>query len=157
MNLQAIPRPLGLFHLIAHLQSLPSSRSTEMRMIFMKLFDCLLDYVQYSTSRLSIENLRHRSESFSLADIEPNHLQACLCYVENAIGSAKSDLSEDSIERFSCFARLKIKYKSLGSSFARLQFYLYRLKTSAIQGRSMEIDEIFYRSKTIFISLPRFD
>lgn len=34
-----------------------------------------------------------------LAEIESNHLRACLCYVENALGSAKSDLSEDSIER----------------------------------------------------------
>lgn len=98
------------------------------------------------------------SNLFSLADIEPDHLRACLCYVENAIGSAKSDLSEDSIERFSCFARLKIKYKSLGTCFARLQFCLYRLKTSAIQGRAMEIDELFYRSKTfssLSLSLQR--
>jgi hypothetical protein len=36
---------------------------------------------------------------FILAEIESNHLRACLCYVENALGSAKSDLSEDSIER----------------------------------------------------------
>jgi len=38
-------------------------------------------------------------ERFVLAEVEPNHLRACLCYVENALGSAKSDLSEDSIER----------------------------------------------------------
>jgi hypothetical protein len=36
---------------------------------------------------------------FISADIESNHLRACVCYVENALGSAKSDLSEDSIER----------------------------------------------------------
>lgn len=84
---------------------------------------------------------------FPLVDIEPNHLQASLCYVENAIGSAKSDLSEDSIERFSCFARLKIKYKSLGYCFARLQSYLYLLKTSAIIGKIIEIDQTFYRGR----------
>ncbi len=36
---------------------------------------------------------------FVLAEIVANHLRACLCYVENALGSSKSDLSEDSIER----------------------------------------------------------
>ena len=40
------------------------------------------------------------NELFISAEIEPNHLRACVCYVENAIGSAKSDLSEDSIERY---------------------------------------------------------
>ncbi|CAF1362617.1 unnamed protein product [Rotaria sp. Silwood1] len=107
--------------------------SNEVRTIFTKLFDCLLDYVQYSTT-----------------EIESNHLRACLCYVENALGSSKSDLSEDSIERFSCFARLKIKYKSLGYCFARLQFFLYLFKNSSIQQKQFEIDEIFYR--TLWIS-----
>ncbi|CAF3731179.1 unnamed protein product [Adineta steineri] len=102
--------------------------STEMRMIFTKLFDCLIDYVQYPMN-----------------DIEENHLQACLCYVENALGSLKSDLSEDSIERFSYFARLKIKYKSLGYCFARLQFFLYRFKNSSIQQNQYEIDQKIYR------------
>ncbi|CAF1186868.1 unnamed protein product [Rotaria sordida] len=102
--------------------------SNEVRTIFTKLFDCLLDYVQYSTT-----------------EIESNHLRACLCYVENALGSSKSDLSEDSIERFSCFARLKIKYKSLGYCFAHLQFFLYLFKNSSIQQKQFEIDEIFYR------------
>ncbi|CAF0807573.1 unnamed protein product [Adineta ricciae] len=102
--------------------------SAEMRMIFTKLFDCLVDHVQYPTT-----------------EIEPNHLRACVCYVENALGSAKSDLSEDSIERFSCFARLKVKYKFLGYCFARLQFFLYLFKNSPIQQTEFEIDELFYR------------
>ncbi|CAF1284573.1 unnamed protein product [Adineta ricciae] len=102
--------------------------STEMRVIFTKLFDCLLDHIQYPTT-----------------EIEPNHLRACVCYVENALGSAKSDLSEDSIERFSCFARLKVKYKFLGYCFARLQFFLYLFKNSSIQQSQFEINEMFYR------------
>ncbi|UJR09056.1 hypothetical protein I4U23_013304 [Adineta vaga] len=102
--------------------------SIEMRMIFTKLFDCLLDHIQYPTT-----------------NIDTNHLRACICYVENALGSAKSDLSEDSIERFSCFARLKIKYKFLGYCFGRLQFYLYLFKNSSIQQNQFEIDELFYR------------
>jgi len=53
-----------------------------MRMIFVKLFDCLIENVQCPSN-----------------EIDSNHLQACLCYIENALGSAKSDLSEDSIER----------------------------------------------------------
>ena len=90
---------------------------------------------------------RHIELLFLLADIQANHLRACLCYVENALGSSKSDLSEDSIERFSCFARLKVKFKLLGHCFARLQFFLYQAKNSTLQQSPFDIDDVFYRSK----------
>ena len=149
------------FHRVA--LALALLRSNEMRTMFTKLFDSLLDYVQYSTSRYSLNPLV-RSNLFLLAEMQANHLRACLCYVEIALGSSKSDLSEDSIERygrnnndgtfssrvfvhrFSCFARLKLKFKSLGYCFARLQFFLYRMKTSAIQEPPLPIDDILYRS-----------
>ncbi|CAF4481907.1 unnamed protein product [Rotaria socialis] len=123
-----------------------TSWSTEVRTIFTKLFDCLLDNVQYSSSSfLLIDKSIEKNLRFALAELESSHLRACLCYVENAVGSSKSDLSEDSIERFSCFARLKIKYKSLGYCFGRLQLFMYLFKNSSIQQKQFDEDDILYR------------
>ena len=73
--------------------------SNEMRTMFTKLFDSLLDYVQYPTSTCRVKSLVWSNLVF-LAELQSNHLRACLSYVEIALGASKSDLSEDSIERY---------------------------------------------------------
>lgn len=50
---------------------------------------------------------------------------------------------------FTGFSRLKLKFKSLVVCFSRLQFFLYRLKSSAINGENLPIDDFLYRSASI--------
>ena len=62
--------------------------------------DSILCWTMSNVPQVGVEWMLsfHRIGLF-IADLQSNHLRACLCYVQIALESSKSDRSEDSIER----------------------------------------------------------